>query len=316
MDEFTLGIVLHPRNDVSASVVRILAWAQVEGVTLLTRPADAARLPGVTPVEEDAFADRVAGIVSLGGDGTMLGAMRLVAGRNVPVLGVNHGNLGFLIEVQPESLEWALGRLIRQQFSIEDHHGLRLSGQDFLPGEPDVAFNDIVLRAVRGATSVDLGLAGERYGYYRCDVVVVATPAGSTAYNYAAGGPVISPSAQVCVVTPVAPMSGISRALVLGPEEHMVLSVPTDSTDIAVEIDGVPARTVPAGRQIRIDLWPGAGKVVRFRPHLHRQQSNLKLSLLDLPLRPDQLLEVVPPELRRSFGARMSGLVDPDAAQK
>src|SRR4051794_32631497 len=122
-----IALVPHPRRDPGAVRGTIGSWASTNGVSLLMRAADAARWEGdVTVVSEDELTARADAVVSLGGDGTMLGALRLVARRPVPVLGVNLGNLGFLVEVQPEELHEALDRLERLDFTIEPHSALWL----------------------------------------------------------------------------------------------------------------------------------------------------------------------------------------------
>lgn len=293
----TVGLVVHPRNDVSGSVGRALAWAAEHGVAVLGRAADRDRLPdAVVPVDDDEFVERVQGVLSLGGDGTMLGALRLVAARPVPVLGVNHGSLGFLTEVAPRELEDALSRLAGGRFSVEVRGALRVAA-DGDAGEL-TAFNDMVLRTTgRGATAVDLTVGEDHFGRYRADALIVSTPTGSTAYNYAAGGPVVSPSAQAVVVTPVAPMAGIGRAVVLGPDEPVVLR-PEPGPDAVLDADGAETRPVPAGSSVRIDYRPDAAQIVRFDPSRHARRNRVQLSLLDLPLRPDQLLDLVPADIR------------------
>src|SRR3954452_790573 len=235
--EGTVGLVLHPHQDVSASLDRALAVTRPRGMTLLGRALDRQRLPaGVAAVEDAEFVDRVQGVLSLGGDGTMLGALRLVAGRPVPVLGVNHGHLGFLTEVAPRELEDALSRLAAGRVSVEARAALRVAADG--GGAELTAFNDMVLRSTgRGATAVDLTVGGEHFGRYRADALIVATPTGSTAYSYAAGGPVVSPSAQAMIVIPVAPMSGIGRAVVLGPDESVVLE-PDPGSPAELDADG------------------------------------------------------------------------------
>ena len=122
-----IALVLHPRRDPGPVLDAIGAWAASHGSRLLMRPDDAARWDGDATVVSDAeLAERADAVVSLGGDGTMLGALRLVARRPVPVLGVNLGNLGFLVEVQPEELPDALDRLERGDFTIEQHSALWL----------------------------------------------------------------------------------------------------------------------------------------------------------------------------------------------
>jgi NAD+ kinase len=301
--EGTVGLVLHPRNDVSASVERALAFTRPRGMVLLGRGPDRERLPaGVDAVDDAEFVGRVQGVLSLGGDGTMLGALRLVAGRPVPVLGVNHGNLGFLTEVAPGELEDALSRLEAGRFSVEARAALRVAADG--AGAELTAFNDMVLRSTgRGATAADLTVGGEHFGRYRADALIVATPTGSTAYSYAAGGPVVSPSAQAMIVIPVAPMAGIGRAVVLGPDETVVLE-PDPGSPAELDADGAVRRAVPAGTRVRIDYVPDAAHIVRFDPARHARRNRVQLSLLDLPLRPDQLLDLVPADVRERHRLR------------
>src|SRR5215218_10505932 len=105
-----IGLVLHPRRDCSPAVGQVVAWTSTHGVELVASVDDVTRLrlPGLTPVPVEELAASTDGIIALGGDGTLLGAMRLVAGRPVPVLGVNFGHLGFLAEVEGADLDAAL----------------------------------------------------------------------------------------------------------------------------------------------------------------------------------------------------------------
>jgi NAD+ kinase len=295
---YTIGLVVHPENPVHESIRLINTVARRHGIAVVAREADAARVgPDVTTVSAEDFVDRVDGVVSLGGDGTMLGAMRLVVGRPIPVLGVNHGNLGFLVEVEPAGLEPALDRLARGEYSLEPHSCLLV---DTDGGGHGVAFNDVVVTAAEALTPVVVDLIINdvaRHGYYRCDAVVACTPTGSTAYNFAAGGPIISPSNPCIALTPVAPMSGISRSIVLG-DDMVTLHNPSDTSPVRFSIDGVLSGQIEAQATLNLRLCPDRVNVVRLDPSALAQRSYIKLSLLDLPLRPDQLLDLFPPQLR------------------
>lgn len=300
---YTVGVVVHPTRPVAASVRQIVAWAQREGAVVLGRTGDRAQLgDAVACVADDELAARVDGVVALGGDGTMLGALRLVAGRPAPVLGVNHGHLGFLVEVDPGGLGAALARLAAGDFTLEPHPGLAVGvGPEADPGPTrQTAFNDVCLvrAATTGSISVDLAINGARYGYYRADGVVLATPSGSTAYNYSAGGPVLSPSATAAVLTPVAPIAGIARSVVIGGDDVITLSPGDESDDVEVQYDGVPLGRLRRGEAVQVRLAPQAASVVRFDAEQHARRNRIVLSLRDLPLRPDQLLELVPAQLR------------------
>src|SRR3954468_14660510 len=225
-----IALVLHPRRDPGLVLDAIEAWAATHGSRLLLREQDAARWDGdVTVVSDAELIARADAVLSLGGDGTMLGALRLVAPRPVPVLGVNLGHLGFLVEVQPEELPDALDRLERSDFTIEQHSALWL-GAD---GNEAVAFNDLAFVRVPGDGVVEatLAIGGQRMGRYRCDGLVISTSIGSTAHPYSAGGAgrppapsraagrVASPALEAFVVPVLAPMAGISRPMVTAADE-------------------------------------------------------------------------------------------------
>ncbi|MFI6740949.1 NAD(+)/NADH kinase [Nonomuraea sp. NPDC050451] len=293
MKHFTVGLVVHPDRPVLDSVRLIVRHARRKGGGVIARPCDARRVgPEVEIVTPEEFVERVDGVISLGGDGTMLGAMRLVVGRQVPVLGVNHGHLGFLIEVTPSELEPALDRLAEGRYTLEPH--------SCLEADDHTAFNDLVVTAAEPLSSLtlDLEVNGLSHGYYRGDAVIACTPTGSTAYNYAAGGPVISPSAPVVALTPVAPMSGISRPVILGKDDRVVLRNPSGDVPLLFSVDGTPAEPLRPGAELSVRLRTDAVDVVRFDADTHAQRNRVKLSLLDLPLRRDQLVELVPQPLR------------------
>jgi NAD+ kinase len=296
----TVGLVVHPYRAVQDSVRLIADDAQRHGVSVIARDVDAERVgPRVEALATADFVDRVDALVSLGGDGTMLGAMRLVAGRGVPVLGVNHGHLGFLVEVEPAELPDALQRLRELDFTLEPHSCLDVQVDEPDGAESLTAFNDVVVTSAQpwSTLTVDLVVSGSRHGYYRCDALVACTPTGSTAYNYAAGGPVVSPSTPSITLTPVAPMSGVSRSVVLGADDVVILRS-ADGAPLRISADGVP-ESYPGDRtSVTLRLRPDAVDVIRLDAGTHAERSRVKLSLLDLPLRPDQLLELVPQPMR------------------
>jgi NAD+ kinase len=231
-------------------------------------------------------------LISLGGDGTMLGALRLVAGRPVPILGVNLGNLGFLVEVEPDELDAALDRLETGDYTIEEHSAAVLKDG----GDESIAFNDIALASVpgEGAVHASLTVMGRPSGRYRCDALVIATPIGSTAYSYAAGGPLVSPMLDAVIVSPVAPISGISRPAVISGAEPIALALLEDSGQPVLQVDGTIVRRMQPGEALDVRLRPRAGLVVRLDPERYQRRSGVKLSLLDLPFLPEEMRDVLP----------------------
>jgi NAD+ kinase len=288
-----LGLVLHPHNDPTPVVEKLTSWARSHGKRVIVDARDAARLPAdVEPVSEAQFVDEADWLVSLGGDGTMLGALRLVAHRPVPVLGVNLGSLGFLVEIEPDELDAALDRLEAGDFTIEEHSAAILTdGRD-----EATAFNDIALASVpgEGAVQASLTVKGRTSGRYRCDALVIATPIGSTAYSYAAGGPLVSPLLDALIVSPVAPISGISRPAVISASEPIGLALAEGSGQPALQVDGTITRRMQAGEAIEVRLRPRAGLVVRLDPERYQLRSGVKLSLLDLPFLPDEMRDALP----------------------
>ena len=292
-----MGLVLHPGRDCSPAVGQVVAWTSDHDVELVASADDVARLSlvGLNPVTVEDLAGTCDGIIALGGDGTLLGAMRLVSGRPVPVLGVNFGNLGFLAEVEGAELDAALSAMAEGRSTVEVRGCLVVRHRD---GE-SLAFNDAVLARVPGEGMVEatMSVAGRRYGNYRCDSLIVATPMGSTAYSYAAGGPVVSPGIEGILVTPSAPLSGISRSVLLGPGEPLRLELTAGRP--AVELDGVLTGRLEPAEVLEVVWRPDAGRLVRIAGSRAADRSRVKLSLLDLPLMPQELVELLPEGLRR-----------------
>src|SRR4051794_1661668 len=291
-----MGLVLHPRRDCSGAVGQVASWTAGHGVALLAAEEDVERLGlgGVTPVSREELAATSDALIALGGDGTLLGAMRLVADRPVPVLGVNLGRLGFLAEVEGRDLDSALEAVAEGRATTETRACLVVRHD----GGEHLAFNDAVLARVPGAGLVEatMAVAGQPYGHYKCDALILATPMGSTAYNYAAGGPVVSPGAAGVLVTPSAPLNGIARSLLLGPAESLTLELTAGSP--AVELDGVLSGRLEPGAVVEVSLRPDAGRLVRIKGSRAAARSRVKLSLLDLPVLPQELVELLPPDLR------------------
>jgi NAD+ kinase len=295
---FTVGLVVHPSNPVHDSILLITEFARRHGASVVAREADAARVgPDVTTVNPRDFVDRTDVVISLGGDGTMLSAMRLLVGRPTPVLGVNHGNLGFLVEIPPAGLRAALDRIAGGEYALEPHTCLlfEVDGSD-----SEVAFNDVVVTADRPLTSItaDIGVnESTPLGYYRCDAVIACTPTGSTAYNYASGGPIMSPSHPCIALTPVAPLSGISRTIIFG-DDVVALEILADNPPVRFAVDGVLSDPVQPPATLTVRLCPDPVYVIRLDQEAYARRRSVKLSLLDLPLPRDQLLELFPPHLR------------------
>ena len=275
----TVGLVLHPGRNCDSAMLTILSWASGRGVTVLALDGEAGRVPSqVEEVTADDLAQRSDLMVSLGGDGTMLRAMRLSCGPRPPVLGVNVGKLGFLAEVDPPEVGDALEAIDGQRFTVEPRSAVQA---DFLGGR-HVAFNDVDLARIPGHGSsavVELTVESHPFVRYAADAVIVATPTGSTAYNFSAGGPLVSPNAEGLLVTPAAPHSAFNRALFLSAAERVTLTVLPTSGELAVEADGIVVGHVNPGDTVQLRTLPAAAQVVRLGRTTFYQRAQRKLRL-------------------------------------
>jgi len=275
-----VGMVLHPARDSAEAVTAILGWAQRKGGQVLGLAAEIDRLNcaaiGVTAAE---LARRSDLLVSLGGDGTMLRALRLADRQRAPVLGVNLGKLGFLAEVDVPDLPGALSAIDVHEYTVEP----RLAVDAVLGDQVVTAFNDIALVRFPGhaTAAVAVRAAGHPFVSYAADAVVVATPTGSTAYSFSAGGPIVSPSVEALLVTPAAPHSAYNRGLVLSIDDSLALDILPASGRLAVEVDGQVVEHVEPGDQVELRPRPGAAHVVRLGRTTFYERARRKLRLTD-----------------------------------
>ncbi|GAA3167074.1 NAD(+)/NADH kinase [Nonomuraea roseoviolacea] len=258
----TVGLVLHPRRDSAEAIRDILRWADGRHVTVLGLPEEVGRIDcSAVPVDADALVERSDLLVSLGGDGTMLRTMRLIAGRRTPVLGVNLGRLGFLAEIDVRDLPATLSAIDSHAYAVEPRMAVRAK----LGEEEVTAFNDIALARIpgEGLAAISVTPAGDPFVRYAADAVIVATSTGSTAYSFSAGGPIVSPRVEAVLVVPAAAHSVFNRALVLPADEEVMLEVLPTSGRVAVEVDGAVHAHLCPGDQVSIVAVPGAANVVR-----------------------------------------------------
>jgi NAD+ kinase len=285
----TLGLVLHPQRDTSAVLSVVRRWAADSQVALLGLKEEYRRLPDdVAPAGEDELGGRSDLILGVGGDGTVLRALSLAAPHDVPVLGVNLGRLGFLAEVDVEQLVDALLAIARGDYQLERRAALQMLppvGPAELPDarHPIVAYNDVVVARTPGCgqAAIALWVDGEVFARYSADAVLVSTPTGSTAYNFSAGGPIVSPRLNALIVTPVAPHSVFNRALVLDPREHVELEVLRGSGPLTVEVDGRVAGRVHPGARVAFRVGDHDALVVRVGESSFAGRTRRKLRLTD-----------------------------------
>jgi NAD+ kinase len=276
----SVGMVLHPQRDSAEAVSAVLGWAARKGAAVYGIDDEIVRLNcAATPVSAEDLASHSDFLVSLGGDGTMLRALRLADGQHCPVLGVNLGKLGFLAEVDVPDLPAALSAIDTNDYTIEP----RLAVDSSVSAEPFTAFNDIAVVRVPGdgLAAVAVLVAGQPFVSYSADAVIVATPTGSTAYSFSAGGPIVSPAVEALLVTPASPHSAYNRGVVLSVDDPVSVEVLPGSGILAVEVDGQVRGNVRPGDVLHITARPGAARVVRLGMTTFYQRARRKLRIAD-----------------------------------
>jgi NAD+ kinase len=201
----------------------------------------------------------------LGGDGTILRALRRYAGTSVPVFAVNFGDIGFLATIEPEELSDGVGRAFEGDFELLRLPAIVLDGVGGNIKKDERAFNDVAIHRKVGERVAELAyvLDGEELGSVRCDGLVVATPAGSTGYNLANGGPVMAWGVEGFVVSFIAPHSLTARTLVAAPKDR--LEIHNRSREpLDVSVDGRPVGEIAPGAAIDARFVDDAGIIAQL----------------------------------------------------
>ena len=179
-------------------------------------------------------------IVSLGGDGTFLKAASRAVKKNIPILGINTGRLGFLADVQADEMEDMIDEIYANHYKIEERAMLHLSSNDERLNAEPYALNEIALLKHDSSSMISIcaSVNGQHLNTYQADGLIIATPTGSTAYSLSVGGPIIVPHSQTMTLTPVAPHSLTCRPIVICDEWEVQLEVESRSHNFLVSIDG------------------------------------------------------------------------------
>lgn len=247
-----IGVVGNRRYEGLDAVLRMLTQRAPElGMELAFEPELAEVVPGAERLDDPS---RIDALLTLGGDGTLLRGARLVGGRQIPILGVNLGRLGFLTACAGEDLERALERFAAGDHLVQPR--MALEARAARPGSDRWrALNDVVLHKGGFARVVHLRVMvnGELIGTYAADGLIISTPTGSTAYSLSAGGPVVVPTVDSLVLTPISAHTLTVRPVVLPPTAEVILKADDGPAELLVTIDG----------QVGTTFAPGDALVVR-----------------------------------------------------
>jgi NAD+ kinase len=261
----TATVLTHRRVKETAGAVRELVGAARRAGVTLRFSADEADKHGLADgngVQIGEVSSDVELCVVLGGDGTILTALRHYAGTGVPVFAVNFGEVGFLATIDPDGLDGDFDRAFAGDFET-------LELPTITVGRPEgqwTAINDISVHRLAGYRVADLayGLAGEEIGRVRCDGLVVSTPQGSTGYNLANAGPILAWGVRGYVVSFIAPHSLTARALVVAPDDLLTINNASREEPVEVHVDGRPACQLPAGEDIHVEFGRDFGTLAQL----------------------------------------------------
>ncbi|MBT8217350.1 MAG: NAD(+)/NADH kinase [Acidimicrobiia bacterium] len=251
-----IGLVLHPERARATEVAReVLAAAAARDIEVVAADDGAGGLPGV----DNGDLDAAELILSIGGDGTVLEAISRALPLGLPVLGINSGRVGFLAEIEEAHVDATMDRIAARDWDIEERMTLKAEIED---GPVVHGLNDIVIskRVLNRLATLVVTVDGEPFRTYRADGIVVASPTGSTAYSFSAGGPAVDPRMRALLMTAVAPHSLFSRTLIFGDDRRLSFRAGTDRP-VGVEVDAAVLGELEPGQSVHVSV---GDQVARF----------------------------------------------------
>lgn len=251
----TVGLIINSYKEqiiqISRQLVDVLRQQQVTVVAM----GEEANALALSPCTEAQFCEAAQIVLVIGGDGTMLRAARTVYGHEIPLLGINQGYLGFLTEVEVDHLHESMRQLLVGDYAIERR--MMLSAQVYRDNQciADVnALNDLVV--TKGALSriikMELYLGEQLVERYHGDGLIFSTPTGSTGYSLSAGGPIVYPVMDLCIVSPICPHSLIARPIIFSPEHGLTLRMDSNNAPAMLTVDGQNGVELKKGDRIEI----------------------------------------------------------------
>ena len=251
----TIGLIINSYKEQIVQIGRqVITLLREQNVNVLAMGEEAEAL-AISAVSAETFCNEAQMVLVIGGDGTMLRAARTVYSKEIPILGINQGYLGFLTEVEVEHLDKAIAQLLSGNYQVERR--MMLNAAVYRDGVciADVnALNDMVVtkgalsRIIRTELYLDEELVEQHYG----DGLIFSTPTGSTGYSLSAGGPIVYPSIDVCIMAPICSHSLISRPVIFSPEHTLTVRMESVSTPAMLTVDGQNGVELQQGDLIHI----------------------------------------------------------------
>ena len=259
------------RIDFSAEMISIIAWLQGRGVECLVeeKVVKDFAIPGIEGIPAASIPEKADMAFVFGGDGSMLSAARNIGASDCPILGINLGSLGFLTEVPADQVYRAIEAVLEGSYELEERRLLKVrllrnGGKE----QVFFALNEIVVSraALSRVITVDTSLNDDFIAEFVADGVMVATPTGSTAYSLSAGGPIVHPSVEAFLVTPICPHTLTNRPLIV-PADRILRIALRSGEDVKLSIDGQVGVDIRPGEEVICEPAPYKIKLVRSGEH-------------------------------------------------
>jgi NAD+ kinase len=254
-----VGVIVKPNHDEAwKTACELSEWLDSRGIAVVGKPRvydESLKKCDISSVTDDQFGAESDLIVVLGGDGTMISTARLVGDADVLVLGINYGSLGYLTDFRIEEMFPAIEAIFRGEYEIDRRvmlHAEHWRGDEMLA--TGRVLNDVVINkaALARIIEIDVSLNGLSVNSFRADGLIVSTPTGSTAYNLSAGGPIIYPSMNAVVLTPICPFTLTNRPIVIPDTAMVELALKNENEGAVLTLDGQIGYTMKADDCVRI----------------------------------------------------------------
>lgn len=251
-----VGVVVKPNHkEAWETACELSDWLKKRGINLIGSPHEEDEICPIEKVEAQEFQDKADLIVVLGGDGTMISTARLIGNREALVLGINYGSLGYLTEFRIEEMFDALEEILQGNYEIDRREMLDVEHRrhDALLGKGRV-LNDVVINKAVLARIIEIEVYLDTLfvNKFRADGLIVATPTGSTAYSLSAGGPIVYPSMNAVVITPICPFTLTNRPIVVPDSAEINLCLTNQSDGVVLTLDGQIGYQMQTGDSVLI----------------------------------------------------------------
>jgi NAD+ kinase len=265
-----VGVIVKPNHaEAWKTACELTDWLESRGISVVGKPRvydESLKECDIDTVTDEQFGSESDLIVVLGGDGTMISTARLVGDADVLVIGVNYGSLGYLTDFRIEEMFPAIEAIFRGEYEIDRRVMLYA---EHWRGDEMIAtgrvLNDVVINkaALARIIEIDVSLDGLAVNSFRADGLIVSTPTGSTAYNLSAGGPIIYPSMNAVVLTPICPFTLTNRPIVIPDTAIVELNLKNDNEGVVLTLDGQIGYTMKAADRVRIRKSPTTFNLVQ-----------------------------------------------------